>query len=467
MTSDLWTMTASELAAGYRDGDFTPREVLSAVEARLDAVNAHVNAVIAEDRAAARRQASASAERWKAGKPLSAIDGVPMTIKDNLLLAGLPATWGSRLHAGYIPGADEAPVARLRAAGAVFLGKTNVPEFTLQGYVSNLLFGTTRNPHAPEMTPGGSTGGGAAAVAAGIGPVAIGTDGGGSLRRPAAHCGLFALKPSIGQIARYGGFPEILSDFEVVGPIARTAGDLRSVFSILKGYDPAEPSSLSALAQTAALPSACRIAYLSRMGSAPLDPLIARAADDFAAALAAAGHSVEVIETPYDADSVGRAWGMIAAAGLNWHLKTMGSREGVGANALALDEAGAACSASDYAGAIATVHAARQDAGRFFERYDLLLCPSIAALAWPAGEAYPPEIDGQPVGPRGHAVFTGWMNVTGVCAVNIPVGMTENRGGIGMQLVGAIGRDAALLDFVCNLPAVRASGPAPLSRRFD
>ena len=247
------------------------------------------------------------------------------------------------------------------------------------------------------MTPGGSTGGGAAAVAAGIGPVAIGTDGGGSLRRPAAHCGLFALKPSVGQIARYGGFPEILSDFEVVGPIARTVEDLKSVFSVLRGHDPVEPSSLSSLARTDAMPERCRIAYLPRMGLAPVDPLIARAADEFAAMLAAAGHRVEAIETPYDPDSVGRAWGAIAAAGLHWHLKTVGSREGLGANALAIDEAGAACTGSDYAGAMMTAHAARQDAGRFFERYDLLLCPSIAALAWPADEAFPAEIAGQPV----------------------------------------------------------------------
>jgi aspartyl-tRNA(Asn)/glutamyl-tRNA(Gln) amidotransferase subunit A len=275
------------------------------------------------------------------------------------------------------------------------------------------------------------------------------------------------LKPSVGQIARYGGFAEILSDFEVVGPIARTAKDLRSVFSILKGYDPAEPSSLASLAEGPALPARCRIAYLPQMGSAPVDPVIARAANEFAAALTAAGHAIEVIETPYDAESVGRAWGTIAAAGLNWHLKTIGSREGLGSNALSLDEAGAAYTASDYAAAMATAHAARQDAGRFFERYDLLLCPSIAALAWPAADPYPPEIDSQPVGPRGHAVFTGWMNVTGVCAVNVPVAMTSNRGGIGLQLVGPIGRDTALLDFVCNLPAIGASGPAPLSRRFD
>jgi aspartyl-tRNA(Asn)/glutamyl-tRNA(Gln) amidotransferase subunit A len=467
MTTELWQLTACELVEGYRAGAFTPLDALFSIETRIDAVNSTINAVIAENRSASRAQAEAATARWQSAAPLSRIDGVPMTIKDNLFLAGLPASWGSRLHAANVPTADEAPVARLRAAGAVFIGKTNVPEFTLQGYASNLLFGTTRNPHAPDMTPGGSTGGGAAAVAAGIGPVAIGTDGGGSLRRPAAHCGLFALKPSIGQIARHGGFPEILLDFEVVGPVARSAEDLAAILSVLKGYDPADPSSLAGLAPARPFPEHARIAYLPKMGVAPVDPAIARAADAFAAELTAAGHQVETIETPYDAESVSAAWGTIAAAGLHWHLNAAGTRQGLGANALALDAAGASRSAGDYAAAMAVARAARSDAGRLLSAYDLLVCPSIAALAWPADEAYPPEIDGQPVGPRGHAVFTGWMNVTGLCAVNVPVGMTADRGGIGMQLVAAVGRDAELIDFVCNLPALRTAGPAPLSRRLD
>ncbi|MBM7044740.1 amidase [Rhizobium lusitanum] len=467
MKTDLWELTARELTDGYGTGMFTPLEALTSIEGRLDAVNANIKAVIAEDRGAARAQAKAATLRWRAGQPLSPIDGVPLTIKDNLLSAGLPATWGSKLYSDHVPAQDEAPVARLRAAGAVFLGKTNVPEFTLQGYTANLTFGTTENPHAPGMTPGGSTGGGAAAVAAGIGPVAIGTDGGGSLRRPAAHCGLYALKPSIGQIARYNGFPQILLDFEVVGPVARSVEDLSAVFSVLKGYDPTDPSSLSALAPPQPLPRRARIAYLPKIGPAPVDPLIAEAADAFAMQLGEAGHFIETIETPYNVDSVSAAWSTIAAAGLHCHLNSVGKREGLGTNALALDAQGGARTGADYAGAMAVALAARADAGRLLSHYDLLVCPSTAALAWAADTAYPAEIDGKPVGPRGHAVFTGWMNVTGVCAINIPVAMTADRGGIGIQLVAAVGRDAELIDFVSNLPPVRALGPARLSRRFD
>ena len=244
--SPLWSLTATALVAGFADGRFTPVDAWRSVLTRLDAVNPRLNALIAVDRDGAMAAAEASAARWQNGAPLSALDGVPVSIKDNLFLAGLPATWGSRLHADLVPNHDEPAVARLRRAGCVLFGKTNVPEFTVQGYTSNLVYGTTSNPHAPGRTPGGSTGGGAAAVAAGIGPIAIGTDGGGSLRRPAAHCGLFAFKPSVGQVARYDGFPQIMSDFEVIGAVARSPDDVVAAHAIIAGYDAADPRSLAA-----------------------------------------------------------------------------------------------------------------------------------------------------------------------------------------------------------------------------
>src|SRR5579859_3237016 len=248
MSVPLWSLTAHELVEGYRSGTFTPVQATLAVLDRCAAVNSKLNAVIALDRDGALRDAHESAERWRNGGPLSDLDGVPISVKDNLYLKGLPATWGSRLLADFVPSRDEPAIALLRAAGLILFGKTNVPEFTIQGYTSNLVFGTTFNPHAPGKTPGGSTGGGAAAVAAGIGPLAIGTDGGGSVRRPAAHCGLFGLKPSIGQIARIGGFRQILADFEVIGPLARSLADLSAAFSAMRGYDPRDPRSQAAFA---------------------------------------------------------------------------------------------------------------------------------------------------------------------------------------------------------------------------
>jgi aspartyl-tRNA(Asn)/glutamyl-tRNA(Gln) amidotransferase subunit A len=464
MTAPLWSLTATGLAAGYAAGTFSPADALRSVLARLDAVNPVLNAIIAVDRDGAMQAASEAAERWRTGAPLSPLDGVPVSIKDNLFAAGLPANWGSRLHAGFMPDQDEPAVARLRAAGCVLFGKTNVPEFTVQGYTSNRVFGTSFNPHAPGNTPGGSTGGGAAAVAAGIGPLAIGTDAGGSLRRPAAHCGLFALKPSIGQVARHGGFPQLVGDFEVIGALARTPEDLQAVHAILSGYDPADARTLAACAMLPEFPASPRIAYLPRIGANPVDPRIAACAQQLAAALADAGCTVETIEAPYDPDRLAAAWGIVASTGLACHLASLPDwHEQVSPSVRAMAEQGGRYRASELFDALAFTAQARSAAGTLFSHHDLILSPATAALAWPAEAVFPPQIDGREVGPRGHAVFTGWVNLAGLPAMTIPVAMTPAQGGIGMQFTGAHGRDRDLLALAATHPALRPFAPAPLA----
>jgi aspartyl-tRNA(Asn)/glutamyl-tRNA(Gln) amidotransferase subunit A len=445
----VWKLDAAALTRGYADGRFTPSEALEAIHARIDEVNPRINAIIAEDRASAREAAKRSTVRWRERGPLSALDGVPLSVKDNIFAAGLPATWGSAAYEGFQPDEDEPAIARLRAAGAIIIGKTNVPEFTVQGYTSNSLFGPTFNPLAPGRTPGGSTGGGAAAVAAGFGPLAIGTDGGGSVRRPAAHCGLFGLKPSIGQIARTGGFRQILADFEVIGPVARSLADLSAAFSTMHGYDPLDPRSQAAFAPPRPFSSNLRIGFFAGIGSAPVDPQITEASDQFAAFLAGKGFELTPIDAPFDLEPVNQVWGTIAAAGLASEVGHLGARANlIGANARAMSERGRACGLPEYIDALDDVGRLRADAARLFERFDLLLCPSTAALAWPANEPFPGEIDGKPVGPRGHAIFTAWMNVAGLCALNVPVASTADAGGIGMQLVAAPGRDLDLIEFL-------------------
>jgi aspartyl-tRNA(Asn)/glutamyl-tRNA(Gln) amidotransferase subunit A len=466
MTSPLWSLTAIELLAGYRRRLFSPLTVLEAVRQRFEAVNPVVNAIVAVDWVAAEAAAAGSSARWLADAPLSGLDGVPLSIKDNLYAAGLAASWGSLAYKDFVPPTDELPVARLRAAGAVIIGKTNVPEFTLQGFTSNALFGTTRNPHALDRTPGGSSGGGAAAVAAGLGPLALGTDGGGSLRRPAAHCGLFALKPSIGQIGRSGGFPQILSDFEVVGPIGRSIDDLEVMFSVLRGATPSDPRSLAASAPATDFGTPVRVGYFRHIEELPVDPLIVDHLEALAAALAAEGCAVSPINAPFDLGRTNAIWGTVAGAGLAWHVASLPETSVLGANASAMRASGAAISTGDYISALAGANALRSEAAVIFEQFDILLCPATAALAWPAELAFPPSIAGLPAGPRGHAIFTAWMNVAGLAAVTVPVAMTSDAGGIGMQLVAAAGRDRDLLQFCKASPAIRALGPAGLSQRI-
>jgi aspartyl-tRNA(Asn)/glutamyl-tRNA(Gln) amidotransferase subunit A len=447
--SHLWKLDATALTRGYADGRFTPSQALEEIHARIDEVNPRINAIIAEDRAAAREAARRSTLRWRERTPLSALDGAPLTVKDNIFVAGLPATWGSAAYMGFRPGEDEPAIARLRAAGAIIIGKTNVPEFTVQGYTSNSLFGPTFNPLAPGRTPGGSTGGGAAAVAAGFGPLAIGTDGGGSVRRPAAHCGLFGLKPSIGQSARTGGFRQILADFEVIGPLARSLADLRVAFSTMRGYDPGDLRSQAASAPPRPFSSNLRIGYFASIGAAPVDPEITEASDRFAAFLAGKGFGVTPIDAPFDLEHINQVWGTIAAAGLAWEVVHLGAKANlIGDNARAMSERGQACGLTAYIDALAGVGQMRAAAAGLFDRFDLLLCPSTASLAWPANEPFPDEIDGKPVGPRGHAIFTAWRNVAGLCALNVPVASTADAGGIGMQLAAAPGRDLDLIEFL-------------------
>ncbi len=228
-----WQLGACALGKAYRTGRLTPLQVLDAHLERLELVHPVINAMAWVDTGGARRSAAESTARWHRGQPLSALDGVPVTVKDNIELAGLPCRWGSRLYEGHVSALDESPVARLRAAGAVFLGKTAVPEFTLQGYTDSPVTGVTRNPWDPALTPGGSSGGAVAALAAGVGVLALATDGGGSIRRPAGHTGLYGFKPGWNVVPREQGLPEILPGMEVIGPIARSARDLPLVMAVI------------------------------------------------------------------------------------------------------------------------------------------------------------------------------------------------------------------------------------------
>lgn len=219
------TPTIVQLAASLRNGEVSASRLLEETLERIRRIDVKLNSFVHLDVAGARKDAHESDARLAARAPRSELEGVPLSIKDNILVAGMPATWGSRALAGFTPDKDELPVARLRAAGAVILGKTNVPELTLEGYTKNDLFGVTRNPWDLRLTPGGSSGGAAAGVAAGLAPGAIGTDGAGSVRRPACHTGLVGWKPSVGRYPRIDGFPAILTDFETIGTLTRSVED--------------------------------------------------------------------------------------------------------------------------------------------------------------------------------------------------------------------------------------------------
>ncbi|MBK4735385.1 amidase [Noviherbaspirillum pedocola] len=456
MRAEPWMLSASALARAYRDGDLSPVQALQSVLARMDAVNPAINAVVTCDREAALAAAARSQARWREGRALSALDGVPFTVKDNLATAGMRSTFGSRLYADHVPDSDELPVARLLGAGAVLLGKTNVPELALHGYTDNALFGVTRNPWNTALTPGGSSGGAAAAVAAGIAPLALATDGGGSIRRPCAHTGCVGLKPGTGRVPRSGGFPVFLHDFEVAGPIARCVDDLILAMHALSPSSSQDArSAVFADMPFSAAPhvSAARIALIDALGDAPVDAESAQAAEEALRSLAALGHRPVSLPPAQRAALVRAitainedAWPVLSTSGLAWLMAThFPGRESALSPPLAvLLEQGRARSGVDMMRALEAIRHLRQTLAQVLHDIDCLLLPSAASQPWQAAEPHPPDIAGQPVGPRGHAIFTAFVNAAGLPAVALPVGMSTGGMPLGVQLVGRHGADGWL-----------------------
>lgn len=439
-----WQLDIGALARAYAARTLSPVEALGSVLARLDAVNPRINAVIARDDSAACAAARESERRWLRGAPLSALDGVPISVKDNIPVAGMPCRWGSALYPAQAQLRDESPVQRLRDAGALLFAKTNVPEFTLQGYTDNLIFGTTRNPWNTALTPGGSSGGAVAAVAAGIGPAALATDGGGSIRRPAAYSGLVGLKPSWGTVPRAHGLPEMLPGLEVIGPIARSTADLVRVLQVIAPtlchLDPLDPLSLPA-------PQPLRIAHWSRIAGGPVDPVIDQRMAAVAAQLRGMGHHVTAADAPAAVHGFNRlAWPVLSATGLAavLHDSTPKDDARMTPTLAAMLVTGRSLRAVDLFNAQVHQCALRDAMDRVFEDVDLVLTPACAAMPWPAEQSHPTAIAGQRVDPRGHAVFTAFVNGAGLPALALPAAPSSDGLPIGFQLIGPHGSDARL-----------------------
>jgi aspartyl-tRNA(Asn)/glutamyl-tRNA(Gln) amidotransferase subunit A len=424
VSEETWRWPASELASAYSRGELSPEPVVDQVLERVARLNPRLNAIVTLDESGARAAAAASAKRWRAGAALGPLDGVPLTVKDNIPVRGMRATWGSKLFADYVPERDELPVARLRAGGAVICGKTNCPEFTLQGYTDNPLFGPTRNPWDLALTPGGS------------------------IRRPASHAGLVGLKPTRGRVPRCDGFPAILLDFEAVGPMARTVNDIVLMMRAISDPDPRDPSSAAfARAPFTPLDAAPRqrILFAPTFSGAPVDAEIAASVAAAARALERAGHALEEARRFDLSEQLNELWPVIGQVGLAWLLaQHAGWRGKLGPALEAMADVGAKVPGARYFEALDAIRILRERLGELFASHDLLLTPTAAALPWPATQSHPATIAGRSVGPRGHAIFTALANVSGLPAISVPCTPSASGLPIGLQLVGNFGADALL-----------------------
>jgi aspartyl-tRNA(Asn)/glutamyl-tRNA(Gln) amidotransferase subunit A len=447
MSEDLCYMPAADLVEAYRAGKLSPVEVTQALIQRIAVINPLLNAYNLVDEAAALRDARASEARWRDGVPLSPIDGVPASIKDIILTKGWPTLRGSKTVDPDQEWDEDAPVtARLREAGCVIIGKTTSPEMGWKGVTDSPLTGITRNPWNPDLTPGGSSGGASAQVAAGLGALAVGTDGGGSIRIPAGFTGIVGLKPNFGRVPAAP-----LSPFGTVahlGPMTRTVRDAALMLREMIKPDARDWFSLpyQDIDYTANLGQGVKglkIAYSPTLGFATVDPEIAAAVDVAARQFAALGAIVEQVDPGFPDP--------VEMFHIHWFLGAYNATMALPKEKFALldpgliktAEAGAAITTKQYLEA----QNARGKLGvlmkQFHRKYDLLLTPSLAVLPFTAGRLAPESMN--------DAYWTAWtpftypFNLTQQPGLSMPCGFSKSGLPISLQLVGPMHREDLLL----------------------
>ncbi|MGW0913302.1 amidase [Streptomyces sp. NPDC002784] len=446
--TDLTGLTAVQLLDGYRAGAFTPVDATRAVLERAEHIQPEVNAFVRITAEQALAQARASAERWRRGEPAGLLDGVPVTVKDILLMRGAPTLKGSRTIAEQGTWDEDAPsVARLRAHGAVFVGKTTTPEFGWKAVTDSPLTGITRHPLDPTRTTGGSSGGAAAAVALGAGPLALGTDGGGSVRIPASFCGIFALKPTYGRVPLYPA--SAFGTLAHVGPMTRDAADAALLLDVIAAPDSRDWSALGPAAGSfrdglTGGVRGLRVAYSPSLGGqVAVRPAVASAVRGAVERLAGLGAYVE--EADPDVTDPVDAFHTLWFCGAARVTQRLGpdQRELLDPGVREIAALGARRGALDYLAAVDVRAELGRRMGRFHDSYDLLVTPTLPITAFEAGAEVPKG--------SGHRRWTGWtpftypFNMTQQPAATVPVGTDGDGLPVGLQLVAARHRDDLVL----------------------
>jgi aspartyl-tRNA(Asn)/glutamyl-tRNA(Gln) amidotransferase subunit A len=453
----LLPATAAGIALALREKRLSAREVATWHLERIARLDPALHALVLVDGERALAAASRADARLARGDP-SPLLGVPFVVKDNIWVRGCRITQGSRLFRDFVAPESALPVRRMEEAGAVLLGIGACPEFACKGSTDSPLHGATRNPWDLGRTPGGSSGGPAAAVAARLAPLALATDAGGSIRRPAAHTGIVGLKPSRGRVPQGPGFAEAVFGNGVVGPMTRSVADAAMMLEVLVRFDAldADVVPLRLTAWRAVDPGSLRIACSPRLGlDVPVDSEVAAAVAGTVEKLRATGLEIADADPAWPADtSEGSVMplqevGLAALYGERFRSDPELFDPAIGAQI----ERGLGHDGPTIGRALLARERIANAVAAFFADYDLLLCPTVPCVPWPLGQPGPATIDG-----RGHAVFTPLLNHAGVPACSVPCGLVDGLP-VGLQIIGRRFADALVLALALRL---EASLEAPL-----
>jgi Asp-tRNA(Asn)/Glu-tRNA(Gln) amidotransferase A subunit family amidase len=451
--TDLCYTPATELGRLYRARQLSPVEVTEAVLARIERLNPKLNAYLTVTADHARELARAAEERFGRGQPTGPLDGIPYSIKDLEPTAGIRTTMGSKFFEHQVPAEDGALAARLRASGGVLLGKTNTPHFGYKDMCDNLIGPPCRNPWNLGRTSGASSGGAGAAVAAGLGPVAHGSDGSGSIRIPSALCGIFGLKPSLARVP-YWPSADLWNARAHNGPMTRTVRDAAILLQIMAGPDPRDPLSIDAPPEDYL--AACqgdlrgrRVGWSRDLGFAAVDPEVGDIAERAARRFAELGCHVEEARVdwgnPYEPHKIIYSTSVAARN----HDRALERPDWIEPTLMRMILDAGKWSAIEYMKAHLWRTQFAEKVRATMERYDFLLTPQMPVAAWPADPG-PfeglPDLGGKPA----HSIFDRVpfmypFNLTGYPAANLPCGFTRERLPVGLQVVGRWHRDGEVL----------------------
>ncbi|MFJ5293872.1 MULTISPECIES: amidase [unclassified Streptomyces] len=464
-TDGLCILDATELAERLRSRDLSAREVVRAHLDRIALINPAVNAIVTLDEEGALLAAAAADARMARGEATGPLHGLPIAFKDTHLTRGMRTTHGSPLFADHVPDEDELLVQRIEAAGAIRIGKTNVPEFAAGSHTFNPVFGATRNPYDTGRSAGGSSGGAAAALAAGLQPLADGSDMGGSLRNPASFCNVVGLRPTPGRVPSHPS-GDVWDTLAVAGPMGRTVADTALLLSVMAGPDPRCPVSLESPGHTFRSPpvradlTGLRVAWAPDLGGrVPVDGDVSGVLDRQVAVFEELGCRVE--EDCPDLDGAEYVFRTLRAQAFSLGFGTFldERRDALKPSLVRNIEEGRRLTGADLARATAEHTRIHLAATGFFERYDVLLAPVSQVSPFPVEEEYPTEIDGRPL----HS-YLDWMrsayflSVLGAPALSVPAGFTDAGLPVGLQIVGPPRADAAVLEVGAAYEAVTRHG---------